>query len=311
MICWRLLGSMESEEKSMNQKKFDQIILRNLIAVKGADKFGYKNVSGVEYVDYYKNDEFKKFLEDMQTRNAAHHKSYAEGKGKETIPTDGGVKPPKMASVASSSRFAYLALHAGAQHIGVGKNVEFEAECAIKDKPGTQPQLDAYDKDTNTYIEVKCHEIFGDSKKKTLGEAYINYIFGANSDGVGFKIVVNERPQGEFAIPYEEFGMKEFPKYFDLKQFLCHLLGVACENHKERKSATLAYLFFTPRTDVEVEAVELFEVYAGLQAEIISIFTSPAIVRFCEENNIKLKAYYEYAEIMEPLTPVNTHCLFA
>ena len=295
----------------MNQKKFDQIILKNLITAKGIDKFGYENVNGVVYADYYSNEEFDKFIEEMKGYNVVHHKSYADGKGSEIIPTDGGVKPPKMASVASSSRFAYLALRKGAKHIGVTENVEFEAECAIKNKPGTQPQMDAYDKDTSTYIEVKCHEIFGDSKKKTLGEAYINYIFGANDDGVGFKLVVNERPQGEFAIPYKEFGMKELPKYFDLKQFLCHLLGVACENHEERKSATLAYLFFKPKTDVEAEAIELFEVYNGLQAEIIAIFTSPAIVRFCEENNIKLKAYYEYAEIMEPLTPANTHCLFA
>ena len=295
----------------MNQKKFDQIILRNLIVVKGADKFGYPNINDVKYDDYYSFEEFEKFIKDMQERNMAHHKSYAEGKGSEIIPVDGGLKPPKMASVASSSRFAYLALRDGAKHIGIGKNVEFEAECAIKNKPGTQPQMDAFDKDTRTYIEVKCHEIFGNSKQKTLKEPYLNYVYGANDDGVGFKLVVNERPQGEFAIPYKEFGMKEFPKYFDLKQFLCHLLGVACENHKEGKSATLAYLFFKPKTDVEAVAIELFEVYNGLQAEIIAIFTSSVIVRFCEENNIKLKAYYEYAEIMESLTPANTHCLFA
>ena len=295
----------------MNQKKFDQIILRNLIVVKGADKFGYPNINDVKYDDYYSFEEFEKFIKDMQERNMAHHKSYAEGKGSEIIPVDGGLKPPKMASVASSSRFAYLALRDGAKHIDIGKNVEFEAECAIKNKPGTQPQMDAFDKDTRTYIEVKCHEIFDNSKQKTLKEPYLNYVYGANDDGVGFKLVVNERPQGEFAIPYKEFGMKEFPKYFDLKQFLCHLLGVACENHKEGKSATLAYLFFKPKTDVEAEAIELFEVYNGLQAEIIAIFTSSVIVRFCEENNIKLKAYYEYAEIMESLTPANTHCLFA
>jgi len=294
----------------MNQKKFDQIILKNLIAVKGVDKFGYKNVNGFVYDDYYTNEEFDKYIEDMKIYNVEHYKSYAKGKGNETIPTDNGVKPPKMASVASSSRFAYLALHAGAKHIGIGENVEFEAECAIKNKPGTQPQMDAFDKDTRTYIEVKCHEIFGNSKQKTLKEPYLDYVYGTNDDGIGFKLVIDEKPQGEFAIPFAEFGMKEFPEYFDLKQFLCHLLGVACENHKERKSATLAYLFFKPKTDVE-EAVELFEVYNGLQAEIIAIFTSSAIVRFCEENNIKLKAYYEYAEIMEPLTPANTHCLFA
>ncbi|MBQ8417781.1 MAG: hypothetical protein IJX10_04025 [Phascolarctobacterium sp.] len=295
----------------MNSKKFDKIILRNLISVKGADKFGYKNVNDFKYEDYYTKDEFDKFIEDMKNYNIEHHKSYAEGKGNETVSTDDGVKPPKMASVASSSRFAYLALRKGAKHIGVTKNVEFEAECAIKNKPGTQPQMDAYDKDTNTYIEVKCHEIFGDSKKKTLGEAYVNYIFGANEDGIGFKLITVTKPEGEFPIPFKEFGMKEFPRYFDLKQFLCHLLGVACKNHKEEESATLAYLFFKPKTDVEAEANELFGVYNGLQTEIISIFTSPTITRFCEENNIKLKAYYEYAEIMEPLIPANTHCLFA
>ena len=85
-----------------------------------------------------------------------------------------------MASVASSSRFAYLALRCGAQAIGGTDHVEFEHECRIQGIRGTAPQLDAYTADENgnpIYVEVKCHEIF-DPHKIELKAAYWENIYG-------------------------------------------------------------------------------------------------------------------------------------
>ena len=298
------------KESVMNQDLFDQIILNNLIAKLGTSAFGYIAANNGVYDTYYTNNEFQNFITEMKINHPVHYSAYAQGKGSELLPGSKNGTPPKMASVASSSRFCYLALRNGAHHLQVNSDVVVEHECPIIDKPNIQPQLDAYSLSGNTYVEVKCHEIFIKSKTKTLGKSYVDYIYGSKY-GIGFKLPIDCKPTAEFKIPHKEFGLSDFPTYFDLKQFLCHLLGIACQNKGKDKPATLAYLFFRPKTSDNSLNQELLSVFTKLQAEIISIFASQAIKDFCKENNIILKAYYEYSEVMEPLTASNTHPLFS
>lgn len=82
-----------------------------------------------------------------------------------------------MASVASSSRFCYLALKDGAEAIGGTGDVVFEKECKIKGVGGTAPQLDAYVASENIFVEAKCHEMF-DEKTTVMRESYQEYIIG-------------------------------------------------------------------------------------------------------------------------------------
>ena len=106
----------------LTKEKFDAIIKSNLIKSDvSADDFGY-DINGQNYDLYYANSCFKTFVEDMEKNYLQHYTKYDKGKGSELESHDG--KPPKMASVGSSSRFCYLALR---DVVGV----EFEKSCSF------------------------------------------------------------------------------------------------------------------------------------------------------------------------------------
>ena len=89
----------------MNQDLFDQIILNNLIAKLGTSAFGYIAANNGVYDTYYTNNEFQNFITEMKINYPVHYSAYAQGKGSELLPGSKNGTPPKMASVASSSRF--------------------------------------------------------------------------------------------------------------------------------------------------------------------------------------------------------------
>lgn len=282
-----------------DSKEFDAIIKANLIksGVPEGD-FGYK-IGEREYENYYTSDCFKSFVDSMKKE---HHKKYDDGKGGELAEKKGryGLMPPKMASVASSSRFCYLAL------CDV-ENVVFENECKIQGITGTAPQLDAYIKQDfcDIYVEVKCHEIF-DSHRLKMKNKYFTYFKENNI----FPEIASNATKGEeeFTAPLSLFGIDKESSHFDVKQFICHLLGIA-ENTWE-KPAKLVYLFFIPDVEDEQTKKEIKEFFDRLQGEIKAIFTSEPIVKFCKDNNISLSAIAEKSKTMEKLTTENTIVLY-
>lgn len=281
----------------MSKTKFDQVILDNIIKKEGAEKFGYVVNDGRVYSLYYTEEEFEKFKSetDLPEYKGAELEKRVNKAGKET--------PPKMASVASSSRFCYLALKNGAKAIGGTGGVQFEKECKIKGVGGTAPQLDAHVAGGNIYVEAKCHEIF-DEKKTTMREAYVEYII-SERDGIGFAVPAELTIQKEeFKIPYNEFGFSEAFHRLDFKQFLCHLLGIACQG----KPATLVYLFFKPKNEAKQKEIDI--IFDKLQDEIKTVFDNEYIKQFCGTNNITLKAYAEYSEVMDDLTEQNRVTLY-
>ena len=149
----------------MKKTEFDNIIKENL-------NLNEKLFRAVPHDCYYSEQEFEKFINEMKTDYSTAFISYGEGKGGELDASErnGKKKPPKMASVASSSRFAYISLRNGAQAIG-GGIVNFEHPCRIDGVPGIPPQMDAYSENGNIFIEVKCHEIF-DKHKVVMKEKY-------------------------------------------------------------------------------------------------------------------------------------------
>ena len=91
---------------------------------------------------------------------------------------------------------------------------------------------------------------------------------------------------------------------FDVKQLLCHLLGIAANNSTPSE---LVYLFFMPESTQHQS--EIRSLFAELSDEISAIFNSKPIRTFCEKNNIRLRAIVEYAQCMDTLTSQNTHSL--
>ena len=285
----------------LTKKAFDNLIKENLSETMGADQFGYE--LSKTYEEYYNKMAFQKFLEEMKQSYPTAYERYADGKGSELREKPGryGMCPPKMASVASSSRFCYLALRDGGEVLGDHGIVLFEYGCPIQGVVGNAPQLDAYLPETNTYIEAKCHEIF-DSHRIVLKEKYWNLIYGEQND-FGFS-PKEYTGQETFEIAPVEFGISKANPMFDIKQFLCHLMGIASENEGDN-SAKLVYLFFKPKTEDEGAKRLIEDVFGELRKEIHALFSSKPIQRFVQKNNIHLDAIVEEAFVMEKLTVEN------
>lgn len=81
-----------------------------------------------------------------------------------------------------------------------------------------------------------------------------------------------------------------------------------CEESFKGQKATLTYLFFCPINDKKQKEID--EVFKSLKDEIIAIFNSAPIRRFCDDNKIYLKAVCEKSRIMEPLTENNIEIIY-
>ena len=122
----------------------------------------------------------------------------------------------------------------------------------------------------------------------------------------GGELTDENRESGTFEISLDKFGINKDASMFDVKQFLCHLMGV--KSHSKGKKATLIYLFFCPINDKKQKEID--EVFKSLKDEIIAIFNSAPIRRFCDDNKIYLKAVCEKSRIMEPLTENNIEIIY-
>lgn len=277
----------------MTKGKFDKIIRENIendARENGKEvQLGYI-INGKPYDDYYTKTAFDDFLNDMEQNYKPLYNRIIECSGSETIEKDNN--PPKMASVASSSRFCNLALRDGFKELGIDK-VIVEEKCPIADMRGNvNANLDAYCQENNTYIEVKCHEIFDTHTDKMSGQ----YRKHLKSE---FHIDVDIEDESEVALDFKDFGVEKEKPRFDIKQLLCHLLGI--KNVKGKEPATLMYLFFKPIAEKEQDNDLIDEVFAELEAEMERIFNSKPIKTFAEENNIKLMAVIENEKVMKSL----------
>lgn len=279
----------------MKKSEFDHLLKANLIARLGYNPFGYTPTGSDRTYDlYFHNQAFSSFITDMKAFYPDAYCQYGSGKGSEL--EEHGIHPPKMASIASSSRFCYLALRNGASALGGGRQVKFEHGCRITGVPGIPPQLDAYIPQGTIYVEAKCHEIF-DSHKTDMKIKYWPCLYGSENS---FGLPTAEQPDAEqFHIPPADFGIETDRHMFDVKQFLCHLLGIASQKHE---SATLVYLFFKPQADSVEAQRKIDAIFDALSNEIKSIFQSSPIQQFCQAHSISLRAVAECAPIMEPLT---------
>lgn len=287
----------------LTKTEFDNIIRENI----HKDSLGYELWKNYDL--YYSKEEFEKFKNEMETKYPLAYQSFGAGKGGEFEEHSkcGKKTPPKMASIASSSRFCYLALRDGAQALGGNTKAEFEFPCEIEGVKGTPPQLDAYIPSENIFVEAKCHEIF-DRHKMNMKKAYWNFLFGEDND---FGLSVREYNGGaEFEIPISEFDA-DMDTMFDVKQFLCHLLGVSSKTKSLGKnSAKLVYIFFKPDCHDKITQDEIDEVFQKLQKEIKRIFESVPVKNFIIKNNIVLEAVAEKSITMQALTTENIEYLY-
>lgn len=298
-----------SKDKLTLKEKFDAAIKNNLPNDLLTYVINEGEVSEHKYPNYYNQSAFDNFVDEMDKK---YHKDFDKFKGKKNASYNAGGKggeldvqnnrPPKMASVASSSRFCYLALRDGVDTDILGKkftsaDVEFEYECRIFAK-GTAPQLDAYIKDAvcDIFVEAKCHEIF-DSHKVKFSSTYWDYF---NNNELLRNLIDNpEKPSESFVVSINKFNINKDSPRFDVKQFVCHRLGI--KEHQKGKNAKLVYMFFKPVTDDEETAILIKTVFDELAKEIKAVFECKVIKKFCEDSNIELMAIAQESKTMKKL----------
>ena len=229
---------------------------------------GYK-VGNYQYFNYMSNEEWKKYLANM---NPIFIKQYGIGAGGEL---KAGQYPPKMASFGSSSRFIYEK----------SNDVDgFIFEERLDTRVGGTAHLDGFlHQDKYIYVEAKRREIYYPSHKNQeiksvyipiykyikdkVGESIFNYstqeVIG-NSDGEVTKVTffVNEKPVD----------------YFDLKQLICHFLGITYDLAKHQvkgAKAKFLYLLYNPE---EVEKL----IDSKYRTKIINRYSE--VVKFTNNN---------------------------
>ncbi|MGM9568838.1 MAG: hypothetical protein ACI3XC_02030 [Phascolarctobacterium sp.] len=286
---------------SLTKSQFDNIIRENVIKHGGLKYSPFFEAKGEEkaYTNYYNDTAFDDFCDEMKNTYPKAYDAYKNGPGKELDKRPPA--PAKMASVASSSRFCYLALRNGAEALGLMGTPEFEKACPIKGLvPQTIANPDAFFEEDNTYFEVKCHEIF--DPQKTFKDKYRS-LFLNNYKAFGFKKEQFNPMEGPDDFILDILGDKHATiKRFDYKQLICHLMGIA-SNKDTNKTAALIYLFFKPKS--AKYSVELENLFDELSHEIHLVFDNKHIRSFIRKNNIRLKAYAECDYVMKTLSKNN------
>ena len=189
-----------------------------------------------------------------------HVEQYSKGSGGELKEENG--HPPKMAAFASSSRMIYT-LSAVKNHIP-----DFRFEEQLPTTVGGIANLDGYlEQDGKfTFVEAKCREPYGHSVRQAIKQNYREiYDYLRTRMPRVFTCVMENIPDGaEGKEPQNKMNVVFFchgkvVAYFDIKQMISHLLGIATkfltsENDLPGKVRDIhfLYLLFDP-SDLQME----------------------------------------------------------
>ena len=175
----------------------------------------------------------------------------------------------KMCSVASSSRLCFL-------YFANKTNTEFE--CSLGTGTRGIAQLDAFD--GLNYYECKCHEIFDkhDNYLRAAYKANLEKYLGLNKINIEGNIINLSLKELEI-----NDNSSIYSWHFDVKQFLCHLFGIA-----KKGGGNLQYIFFTPSHELINKNSWCTDFYNKLDEEINNLWNSPKIQIMLKNCNIEL-----------------------
>lgn len=206
------------------------------------------------YDSYMSNSVWDSYLASM---SAEHRAQFDDGSGGELKEKNG--RPPKMASFASSSRMTYK----------LSKDIpNFMFEKQLSTVIGGTANLDGYWEGNGQYIfvEAKCREPYSHKSPETIKQNYKPlYTYLQRKLPDMFSCTMEDIP-GTRDMRVEFFCGKEPIAHFDMKQMLCHLLGVANRMLLDKTCNTpiqFLYLLYNP-TDLmlpEKSEKEIFDIY--------------------------------------------------
>ena len=206
------------------------------------------------YDSYMSNAAWDAYLKDMSDE---HHAQFDDGSGGELKVKNG--RPPKMASFASSSRMAYQ----------LSKDIpNFVFEKQLSTVIGGTANLDGYWEGNGQYIfvEAKCREPYSHKSPETIKQNYkplYEYLQSKLPDmfSCTMEDILESRD-----MRVEFFCCGKSVAHFDMKQMLCHLLGVANRMLLDKSFDTpiqFLYLLYNP-TDLalsEKSQKEILRIY--------------------------------------------------
>lgn len=218
-----------------------------------------------------KNSSWAELYNGMQPE---HKIQYDGGGGGELSEKNGN--PPKMAAFASSSRMIYT-LSAVKKKI---KGFRFEEK--LPTTVGGQANMDGYLNrgDRYIFVEAKCREPYDHQAKQKIKQVYRDVyaylqekmpeIFTCEMEDI--PEIDDKNPKREMNVTFQCCGVKV--SHFDIKQMICHLLGVATKILTPEKvskavfpnvdSILFLYLLYNPtnlKMDDRTERSEIMRVY--------------------------------------------------
>lgn len=247
---------MESKDKEMpyNLATALDCAIRDFEVGKDTKKYGYKVKDNI-YYNYMSNEYWESYKKDMPEE---HRKQFDNGSGGELKEKKGrwGIYPPKMASFGSSSRMIYE----------LSKDIPgFCFEEQLDTRVGGIANLDGFLKKDNKYIyiEAKRREIYSSThESEEIKEVYLPvYEWVEDKCGKEYFSFTKADAKEEGIKKVTFYLNNNLVQYFDLKQLICHFLGITYDIAKHNiKSAEVkfVYLIYNPK-EVEVKISEKYK----------------------------------------------------
>ena len=253
----------------------------------GAYTLSHKG-SMLRKVTYMTNDEWAEFFKTMPT------KAYEEyNKSADDILFEKNGQPPKMASYGSAKRMIY----------NLSRDIEgFHFEKKLPATIGGKTSIDGFCEYDNRYafVEAKCHEPYS-MRRNSSAMAYSDLYNYINERMIG-QIQIETRPStcGRY-LNADYFAYGERLERFDMKQTVCHLLGIAgglLNGTFKRKQIDYIYLLYDPteldlEPDLKYRVDEIYEriCYECNLVEIPELFR--VILEFLNETKFGNSLSYE------------------
>ncbi len=238
----------------------------------GTTEGGFAVKDGKIYASYMSNSEWNAFIGNMKENYPQAFGEYGAGSGGECMPN--GVYPPKMASYGSSSRMIY--------HLC--KDVPgFRFEYKLPTTVGGVANLDGYleKEDELIYVEAKCREPYGEKPHLIEAKYEELYRYLNEQPTNNLNISIPEKTGSKIKVVFSVDGMEI--RHFDMKQMLCHLLGIATKHLQEPTSKRITFLYLT----YDPTQIKLIDSEKG--AKIVETYNT-----MCAEcNAVAFKALFE------------------
>lgn len=230
----------------------DMAIMRHELRTEPTITAGYK-IGSAYYENYMSNESWDAFKALMKAENKKAYQNYCAGGGKELEKRRVGanIYPPKMASFGSSSRMIYNIMKS---------NPNFLFELKLPTKIGGIANLDGFIETDGkcVFVEAKCREPYTKRSSKISDRyaSFYDYLSQSNNNNLHCSIKGIDKFEVNF------FADGEYIQQFDIKQMLCHLLGIALAylEGTYNKPIEFIYLLYNPmqlvfETDEEREAI--------------------------------------------------------